>query len=241
MPALDAMSDHDAIRERLTRAQGLALWPFVAVHHGHLSALLADRDALEGKLAECQRIDLEANRFYRLMNGLDEDDHDKRAEQFMVAWLDGTTITPSNRTSVKAALAEHFAALIHQACGCVWRPGSEDREKGDRPFYACPYHSDLYADRDALEKERDNLRHNLSVTDDALQEETAARLAAEEARDALARDLAAARELLHGLLAGVDEDCGDGGCDDCEAWRPIRAFLAATPERSLTRDEGAGR
>jgi hypothetical protein len=37
--------------------------------------------------------------------------------------------------------------------------------------------------------------------------------------------------LLHGLLAGVDEDCGDGGCDDCEAWRPIRAFLAATPER----------
>jgi hypothetical protein len=38
---------HDVIRERLTRAQGLALWPFVAVHHGHLAALLADRDALE--------------------------------------------------------------------------------------------------------------------------------------------------------------------------------------------------
>jgi hypothetical protein len=82
----------------------------------------------------------------------------------------------------------------------------------------------LLADRDALAR----LNREVGESKNALLVE-GARL--ERERDALARDLAAARELLHGLLAGVDEDCGDGGCDDCEAWRPIRAFLAATPER----------
>jgi hypothetical protein len=83
----------------------------------------------------------------------------------------------------------------------------------------------LLADRDALAERLRAFEHEVMTG----RSEQHDRLVNE--RDALARDLAAARELLHGLLAGVDEDCGDGGCDDCEAWRPIRAFLAATPER----------
>jgi hypothetical protein len=51
----DDLAAARAIRERLTRAQGLALWPLVAVHHGHLSALLADRDALERERDDARR------------------------------------------------------------------------------------------------------------------------------------------------------------------------------------------
>jgi hypothetical protein len=196
---------HDAIRVKLRTFNGqLAM---TQITREEVAALLADRDALAKRVTALERIDLNANRFYRCMNGLDEDDHDKRAERFMVQTLDGLAVGPSNRTSVKAALAEHFAAVAERA----------------------------EAERDALAKERDAVAVancprlcaefcNEFQTQRALEQ-------AEEARDALARDLAAARGLLHGLLAGVDEDCGDGGCDDCEAWRPIRAFLAATPER----------
>lgn len=73
-----------------------------------LEAVTKERD-------EALAINLESNRFYRLMNGLDEDDHDKRAEHVMKQQLDGLTICDTNRTSVKAYLAEHFQAVAEAA------------------------------------------------------------------------------------------------------------------------------
>jgi hypothetical protein len=52
-------------------------------------------------------------RLHRNLNGLGEDDHDKRAEHFMQQCLDGLTVGPLNRNSIKAALAEQFADCAH--------------------------------------------------------------------------------------------------------------------------------
>lgn len=56
----------------------------------------------------------EASRLHRYLNGLDIDDADKRAEHVMQTMLDGLSIGPTNRNSVKAFLADHFADLMKQ-------------------------------------------------------------------------------------------------------------------------------
>ena len=104
--------DDDALIERLNDiAYGMTV-----ERHQETLRCAADRlSALRDQLAEAQRIDLNANRFYRLMNGLDQDSHDKRAEHVMQQALDGLSIGPLNRTSTKAYLAEHFAAVAEAA------------------------------------------------------------------------------------------------------------------------------
>jgi hypothetical protein len=54
----------------------------------------------------------ETSRLWRAINGMDIDDADKRAEHVMRQSLDGLSIGPENRASVKALLAEHFAELM---------------------------------------------------------------------------------------------------------------------------------
>jgi hypothetical protein len=61
-----------------------------------------------------------------------------------------------------------------------------------------------------LEAERDALIHDIER-----QQQAASDLLTENAH---------LRDLLLGLLP-LDPDCGDPDCDDCEAWRPIRAAL----------------
>ena len=32
-------------------------------------------------------------------------------------------------------------------------------------------------------------------------------------------------EVLEGLTADLDEDCGEPGCPECEQWRPVRDLM----------------
>ena len=86
-----------------------------AKNNCHHEVGICESDPLAGEAADAIeklcKIDLEANRFYRLMNGMDQDSHDARAEHIMQQSLDGLSIGPLNRTSTKAMLAEHFAAV----------------------------------------------------------------------------------------------------------------------------------
>jgi hypothetical protein len=73
---------------------------------------------LQALVAELQRLlaaDKSANRLYRAINHLDEDDYDRRAEPFVVSYLDGLSVGPNNRNSVRAALADHFADIGQRA------------------------------------------------------------------------------------------------------------------------------
>ena len=56
-------------------------------------------------------LDPETHRLWRAINGYDIDDHDKRAEAFVHSMLDGLTVGPGNRATVKSSLAENFEQL----------------------------------------------------------------------------------------------------------------------------------
>ncbi len=56
-----------------------------------------------------------AERLWRFLNGHDITDLEKRAEHIMQTTLDGLTIGPSNRNSIKMVLVEHFEQIRKDA------------------------------------------------------------------------------------------------------------------------------
>jgi hypothetical protein len=70
---------------------------------------------LRAELAQKREWERESNHLYRSINGMDIDDFDKRAEYVVQTRLDGLSIGSTNRHSVKALLAEHFADIASSA------------------------------------------------------------------------------------------------------------------------------
>ena len=73
--------------------------------------LHAEIERLRSELAAEREIKIETNRLWRAINGMDQDDYDKRAERFVYSMLDGLTVGQSNRSIVISAIAEHFADI----------------------------------------------------------------------------------------------------------------------------------
>jgi hypothetical protein len=71
----------------------------------------AEIKRLRAELADHQKV----SRTFRY--GMDIDEWDKRAERLMETMLDGLTIGPTNRLTVKAVLAEHFADIASRGSG----------------------------------------------------------------------------------------------------------------------------
>lgn len=91
----------------------------LAVEHRRAAAYARKSNERKNKLEEAEALikdlssaKLEANRLYRYLNGLEEDDIDKRAELFIHMFLDGFPGIESGRLIIKAALADNFADLL---------------------------------------------------------------------------------------------------------------------------------